>query len=187
MKKSLLRKPHIVKIGNPVLRGKTCPVPLRLLRDGKFQTLLAQMVETMRKAQGVGLAANQMGWKVRVFVMECRANPRYPKAAFFPLQVYVNPRILRYSRAVEKGWEGCLSIPGYRGLVPRAKRVTMEAMRPDGRKVRKTFRRFEARVVQHEVDHLNGRFYVDRMKSLKCWMHLEEFNRTASVRVRDGR
>ena len=175
----------IVKIGNPVLRRKTSNVPSRELKSKNFPAFLKQMVLTMRRAQGVGLAANQVGDNRRAFVMECRGNKRYPRVGSFPLQGYVNARIVKYSKAVEKDWEGCLSIPGFRGIVPRSRWVTFEAQTPGGLKIRKTVRGFEARVVQHEIDHLNGFFYIDRMRDWKSWMHLEEFNRHFKAGVRD--
>ncbi len=143
------------------------------------------MVATMRHAQGVGLAANQVGSDSRVFVMECRGNRRYPARPAFSLQAYLNPRIVKYSKAKLSDWEGCLSIPGFRGKVPRSKQVTFEALTPDGRRVRKTVNGFEARVVQHEVDHLNGFFYVDRMRDFRTWTHLEEFNRKFGIKIKD--
>ena len=182
---SFMKIPTIVKIGNPVLRRKISNVSLYQLKNKKFQAFLKQMALTMRKAQGVGLAANQIGQNRRVFVMECHGNKRYPKVASFPLQAYVNARIVKYSKSVVKGWEGCLSIPGFRGIVPRSRWVTFEATTPGGLRIRRTVRGFEARVVQHEVDHLNGFFYIDRMRDWKSWMHLEEFNRRFKARVQD--
>lgn len=143
------------------------------------------MVKTMRRARGVGLAANQVGDARRAFVMECHGNKRYPRVASVPLQAYLNARIVRYSKSTELGWEGCLSIPGYRGLVRRAKQVTFEAVTPEGQRVRRTVKGFEARIVQHEVDHLNGFFYMDRMKDLKTWTSIEAFNRRFRSRIKD--
>jgi len=176
----------IVKIGNPILRQKIRKVPSALLDKKAFRDFLRNMVATMRGAHGVGLAANQVGKDSRVFVMECRGNRRYPRVTSVPLQAYLNVRIVRRSKAVEKGWEGCLSIPDFRAIVPRAKQVTFEALTPEGKKVRRTVKDFEARIVQHEVDHLNGHFYIDRMDK-KTWMHLEEFNRRFKSKVRDNK
>lgn len=178
---------NIVKMGNSVLRKKTYSVTEKHLVSKKFQLFLKQMVPQMRKAGGVGLAANQLGFNINSFVMECRGNKRYPKVKSFPLQTYINARIIKYSRLKEKGWEGCLSIPGFRGMVPRSKWVTFEAQTPDGQKVRKTVHGFEARVIQHEVDHLNGFFYINRMKDLKTWIHLEEFNKQFKSEIRDNK
>lgn len=135
------------------------------------------MIKTMRLAQGVGLAANQVAVSCRAVVLECRANQRYPHAEDFPLQIFINPRILRYSKEKIFDWEGCLSIPGYRGLVPRSKKVTFEALSPEGKRVVQTVEGFHARVIQHEVDHISGKFYIDRMPDLMSWTHLEEWQR----------
>ncbi len=178
-------KLKLVKIGNLVLRKKTASIDLKHLKGKSLPIFLKGMVEAMREAQGVGLAANQVGQNARIFVMECRGNKRYPRVASFPLQTYLNARIVSYSKATEKGWEGCLSIPGFRGVVPRAKSITFEAVTPEGEKIRKTVHGFEARVIQHEVDHLNGYFYIDRMKDFKTWMHLEEFNKHFKTGVKD--
>jgi len=177
----------IVNIGNPVLRKKTSKVAPKLRKSRPFLRFVQDMVSTMRHAQGVGLAANQVQAGLRVMVLECRKNRRYPKAASFPLQSYINPKIVQYSKRKQKGWEGCLSIPGFRGVVPRAYSVTFTATTLQGKSVRKTVSGFEARVVQHEVDHLNGFFYVDRMEGLRTWTHLEEFNRRHQVKIRDRR
>ena len=178
-------KLKLVKIGNPVLRKKILSISKMGMRIKRFRSFLKIMVTTMRHAGGVGLAANQVGENQRVFVMECQGNGRYPSRPAFPLQAYLNPRIVSYSKAKLLDWEGCLSIPGFRGKVPRSKQVTFEALTPDGRRVRKTVRGFEARVVQHEVDHLNGLFYVDRMRDLSSWTHLEEFNKKFGIKVKD--
>jgi peptide deformylase len=173
----------LTKIGNPILRKKAPPIPAKKWKG--LRLFLKTMAVTMRHAQGVGLAANQVGSVLRAFVMENKGSARYPRRDAFPLQAYLNPRIVRYSKAQVSDWEGCLSIPGFRGKVPRAREVVLEAFTPEGRKVRKAFRGFEARVVQHEVDHLNGFFYIDRMKDWATWMHLEEFNRRLKLRVQD--
>ncbi len=178
-------KLKLVKIGNPILRRKIPALTNRKVKLKSIGLFLKKMVSTMRHAQGVGLAANQVGENQRAFVMECRGNRRYPTRPAFPLQAYLNPRIVSYSKAKLWDWEGCLSIPGFRGKVPRSKQVTFEALTPDGRKIRKTVSGFEARVVQHEVDHLNGLFYIDRMKDFRSWTHLEEFNRKLGLKVKD--
>ena len=178
-------KLEIVKIGNPVLREKAQALPQEILKDSKFKTLLKDMVSTMHKMNGVGLAANQVGLGIRLIVLECQSNPRYPKAKSFPLEIWMNPKIIQYSKEKEEGWEGCLSIPGYRGIVPRAKWLTFEAVNPEGKKIRKTVKGFHARVIQHEVDHINGLFYIDRMPHFKNWSHLDEFNQHLHTRVHD--
>ena len=167
----------IVKVGFPVLRQSCRAVEERTWRHPEFPRFLKSMVETMRAANGVGLAANQVGVDMRAIVLECRANRRYPKAPSFRLQAYVNPRIVSASKKKVVDWEGCLSIPGYRGPVPRHEWIVVEAIRPDGRVMRRRVRGFEARVFQHEIDHINGFVYVDRMPNLRAWMHEDEMAR----------
>ncbi len=168
---------RIVKIGSPVLRQRTKTVPLSLLKKKSFQKFLGEMKVTMRREKGVGLAANQVGSPWRVLVMECKGNLRYPKAPSFPFQTFINIRVLRYSGKKRKDWEGCLSIPGYRGMVPRSPKVTFRALTPEGKSVTKTVKGFEARVIQHEVDHLDGFFYIDRMGRMDSFTHLDSFSR----------
>jgi peptide deformylase len=175
----------IVSIGRPVLRKKTKNVTPAQRKTKSFQKFLKDMVKCMRQAHGVGLAANQVGVDNRALVMECDGNKRYPRVDSVPLQTYLNARIVNYSKNFQKGWEGCLSIPGFRGIVPRSQSVTFEALTPDGKKVRKTVYGFEARIIQHEVDHLNGFFYVDRMPDLKSWTHLDEFNKHFKTKIKD--
>lgn len=165
----------IVKIGRPVLREKTKPFSAAEIAAPAAQQLVKDMIETMRKADGVGLAANQVGRDLSLCTLECpEHSPRYPQAADFALEVWFNPRIVEFSKETETDWEGCLSIPGYRGLVPRARWVVFDALTPEGKSVRRRLEGFHARVLQHETDHLNGFFYVDRMPDLKTWTHLEE-------------
>ena len=178
-------KLKIVSIGHPVLRRKIKNVKTGKRKSKSFKTFLKAMVQMMHQAHGVGLAANQVGINERVLVMECDSNKRYPKVASVVLQTYLNARIVKYSKNLEKGWEGCLSIPGYRGIVPRSQWVTFEAVTPEGKKIRKTVHGFEARIMQHEVDHLNGFFYVDRMPDLRSWTHLDEFNHHFKTKIKD--
>jgi peptide deformylase len=176
-------KQTIVKIGRPVLRVKTKSVSHREAVSSKVKNFVGAMVKTMRHAHGVGLAANQVGDPRRILVMECRGNARYPNRPSFPLQTYFNARIVWSSKQKVQDWEGCLSIPGYRGKVARAHSLVFEALTPEGTKVRRTLKGFEARVLQHEVDHLDGKFYVDRMKSSGDLYHLEEFEKELGIKV----
>ena len=162
----------ITLIGFPGLRKKTRDVPASKLRSPWLRRFVKDMIKMMIKADGVGLAANQVGADWSVIVLECQSNSRYPDGPNVPLQAYVNPEIIHRSNDVQVGWEGCLSIPGYRGLVPRAREVTFRAKTPDGETVIKTVTDFEARIIQHEVDHINGYFYVDRMPNLRSWVHI---------------
>jgi peptide deformylase len=175
----------LVKIGRLILRAKTKGISIQEAVSPRVKNFTARMVKTMRLAQGVGLAANQVGDPRRILVMECRGNSRYPNRPSFPLQTYFNARIVRKSKKKVLDWEGCLSIPGYRGRVPRAQSVTFEALTPEGKKVRRTVKGFEARVIQHEVDHLDGFFYIDRMNDFREYCHLDEFEKKSGQRIRE--
>ncbi len=175
----------LTKIGRPVLRKKIEAVSAGRIKSGELKSFVKDMIDTMHKNDGVGLAANQVGRDLQVIVLECNLSGRYPDKEDVPLQVYFNPKIVSYSKEKEEDWEGCLSIPGYRGMVPRANSVTFEALDEHGNPVKKTVHGFEARIIQHEVDHINGGFYVDRMPDLKAWMHLDELNHHTNKNIRD--
>lgn len=166
----------IRKIGNPVLRAKARRVKKTEIQKPEFRGFLNRMISAMRAAGGVGLAANQLGVALRVIVAEQKENPRYPRAENFPLRILINPRIVRYSREIQADWEGCLSIPGYRGKVPRSRKIAFEATDENGKKLGETAEGFFARVLQHEIDHLNGILFIDRMQDMRTLCHLEESN-----------
>ena len=175
----------IVKIGHPVLRHTADSLSAEQIREKVFQSFLDDMVETMRTAEGVGLAANQVGAAFSAFVLECKLNDRYPDKQDISLEFYMNIRIVEFSQKKVEDWEGCLSIPGYRGIVPRSEEVVIEALDRHGKKGVKTLSGFHARIIQHEADHLNGLFYMDRMPDLKSWMHLDAFNYQFDRRIRE--
>lgn len=175
----------IVRIGHEALRKTGAHLPEHECKDPALKRFLKDMVDTMHYAKGVGLAANQVGVSKQVIVLECSIKDRYPDEEDVPLQMYINPKILKYSKETEDDWEGCLSIPGYRGLVPRSHTVTFEALTPNGEKVKHTVSGFHARIMQHEIDHINGLFYIDRMRDLKSWFHLDEFNKRFGTDVAD--
>jgi peptide deformylase len=121
--------------------------------------LIADMEETMRALEGVGLAAPQIGVELRVIVFGFDANKRYPDADGVPRTVLINPALTPVSEEIEEGWEGCLSAPGLRGMVPRWRHLRYEGFDPQGRRIDRTVEGFHARVVQHETDHLDGKLY----------------------------
>lgn len=148
----------------------------RLLRQAeevhKFDTpelhaLLADMRDTMHAMDGVGLAAPQIGVSLRVVIFEVSKNPRYPDAETIPQTVLINPIITPLSDAMEEGWEGCLSVPGMRGLVPRYLHLRYQGRDEYGAIIDRTVSGFHARVVQHECDHLDGILYPMRIRDLK--------------------
>jgi peptide deformylase len=167
----------VARLGHPVLRTTAAPVPVTEIRSPEIQRLIDDMVETMREYNGAGLAANQVHVLRQICVIEVHGNPRYPEAPSIPLTVLINPVVTPLTGELETGWEGCLSIPDMRGMVPRHTAVRLEAYDRAGEPISIVAKEFFARVVQHESDHLNGIVYVDRMKDLSTLTHLAEWGR----------
>lgn len=132
----------------------------------ELHALLADMRDTMLAENGVGLAAPQIGVNLRVVIFEVAGNPRYPDAESVPQTVLINPVITPLNQDMEEGWEGCLSVPGLRGLVPRYTHLRYQGRDEYGALIDRTVSGFHARVVQHECDHLDGILYPMRMKDL---------------------
>jgi peptide deformylase len=154
----------VLRMGHPLLRQVAAPVAA--LGTPELRALVADMDDTMRALNGAGLAAPQIGVSLRVVIFEVRHNPRYPDAGEVPYTVLVNPELTPLGDETEDGWEGCLSVPGLRGLVPRHRRLRYRGCDADGRAIDRTVEGFHARVVQHEVDHLDGILYPMRLRSL---------------------
>jgi peptide deformylase len=168
----------IARLGHPILRTMAEPVSPERVTTPAFQQFVDDMVETMRDSDGVGLAAPQVFASDRVIVAEVRGpNPRYPDAAGIPLAVLVNPVITKHGDVKEPGWEGCLSLPDIRGRVPRWAAITVDALDRTGRPVTIEAAGFFARIIQHEIDHLDGVMFLDRMDDLMTLTHLTEFHR----------
>ena len=167
----------VARLGHPVLRKAADPVSPEAIASPEIQRLVDDMLETMAEYDGAGLAAPQVHVSRRIVVYGVEENPRYPDAEVVPLTVLVNPRVTALTEAVEEDWEGCLSLPGLRGLVPRPTRVRVDAWDRAGRKLRFDADGFHARVVQHECDHLDATLYVDRMRSMASLTFLDEFRR----------
>ena len=167
----------IAKLGNPVLRQIAKQVDLKQLADpkGELQNFIDNMTDTMRHEGGVGLAAPQVNRSLQIVVVEYENNERYPGETSIPLKVWVNPVLSDYSEETALGWESCLSLIDFRGLVPRSTSVRLSAYDRDGKKVVKKVTGFEAVVLQHEFDHLNGKVFLDRIEDLTQLAYQEEF------------
>ena len=133
----------------------------------ELKALIADMRETMVAAQGAGLAAPQIGVGLRVVIFGFEHNQRYPDAEPVPYTELVNPVLTPLTTEMEEGWEGCLSVPGLRGQVPRFTRLRYTGFDPDGRPIQREASGFHARVVQHEVDHLDGILYPMRIRDMR--------------------
>lgn len=151
-------------MGDPRLLGRSAPVTE--FSTPALEALLADMHETMRAAKGAGLAAPQIGVPLRVVIFGMQSNPRYPDAEPVPDTVLINPTLEFLDDELEDGWEGCLSVPGMRGLVPRHVALRYRGFDAAGIAVDRTVSGFHARVVQHEVDHLDGVLYPMRIRDL---------------------
>jgi peptide deformylase len=161
----------IARMGHPVLGQVATPVTEP--RDPEMRRLVNDMVETMMDANGAGLAAPQVHVPLRIVVFQApgeRSDPGLSQAERFdhtaPLTILINPQITVLGTETEGGWEGCLSVPGLRGWVERAAHIRYRGLTPDGQTLTREARGFHARVVQHEVDHLDGRLYPSRMRDL---------------------
>lgn len=171
----------IARMGHPVLLGKAAPVADPGAPE--IRRLVSDMIETMADARGTGLAAPQVHVPLRVmvfFVSEQRAGNGVDEAAV-PLTVLINPEIEPVGDAVDTGWEGCLSIPGMTGAVPRWHRIRYRGVTPDGETVEREAAGFHARVVQHEFDHLEGVLYPMRMTDLSQFAFVEELSRAVAA------
>ncbi len=156
---------EVLKMGNPLLLRVARPVTG--FGTPELEQLITDLFDTMKAQDGAGLAAPQIGVSLRVVVFGVEANPRYPDAETVPTTVLVNPIIEVLDRTLEEDWEGCLSLPGLRGLVPRYRRIRYRAFDPQGRPIEREAEGFHARVVQHECDHLDGILYPFRMRDLR--------------------
>ncbi|MDA0692468.1 MAG: peptide deformylase [Nitrospinae bacterium] len=172
-----MAKLEIARLGNPVLRQVAQPVNLKALNDPEcdIQILIDDMVETMHEEGGVGLAAPQVSRSLQLIIIEAEDNNRYPDREDIPLTVLINPVITHYSEEKAMGWESCLSLIDFRGLVPRSTEVTVEAFNRKGEKTVVEARDFLAIVLQHEIDHLNGIVFIDRMEDFTKLSYMKEF------------
>jgi peptide deformylase len=155
---------EVLKMGDPRLLALSEPV-------GEFGTpelemLVTDMQDTMRHLNGAGLAAPQIGVGLRVVIFGFDENPRYPEADPVPFTVLINPQLTPLGETLDEGWEGCLSVPGMRGLVPRYRELRYTGFDAAGNPIDRTVKDFHARVVQHEVDHLDGILYPRRIRDL---------------------
>ncbi|WP_114325774.1 peptide deformylase [Candidatus Colwellia aromaticivorans] len=155
----------IAQLGNAVLRQKAAEVQ-NILAD-ECQKIISQMMLAVSEAGGVGIAAPQIHHSVRIFIMCSKPNTRYPDAPLMAPTAIINPEILHYSSDKVKGWEGCLSVPSMRGLVPRHSQIDVRYFDQQGNEQKKELTGFIARIFQHELDHLNGLTFIDQLESTK--------------------
>lgn len=158
---------NIVLAGTPQLRHIAKAVNTQWFGTNQAKALIEELFETMKARQGVGLAAPQIGESLRVIVYGFQTNARYPDQAPVPLTLMVNPKIIQASPDVIYLYEGCLSLPEVRGLVPRHEWIEVQAQDEKGHMFQNRYQGFEARIIQHEIDHLDGKIYPERMDNMR--------------------
>ena len=159
-------------MGNPVLRERAKPV--EEFGTPELRALLQDMQDTMAAKSGAGLAAPQIGVLQRLVIFGVEKNPRYPDAEEVPFTVLVNPKLVMLTREIDEDWEGCLSVPGMRGVVPRYTKLRYTGFDIEGNPIDRVADGFHARVVQHECDHLDGILYPMRMTDMSRFGFNEE-------------
>ena len=152
----------VLRMGDPVLLQRAAAV--EQFDTPELHALIRDMEDTMEAMNGAGIAAPQIGVSLRVVIFGVGANPRYPDAEEVPYTVLVNPELTPLNEEMEEGWEGCLSVPGMRGVVPRYSRLRYTGFDQYGNPIDRTVSGFHARVVQHECDHLDGILYPMRIR-----------------------
>ena len=163
----------VARMGHPVLRQPAHSLDKSTLRQPLTQKLIDDMIETMHEYHGVGLAAPQVHEGLRLFVALLDEEPGPDSDAL----ALINPEITPQGAATEEGWEGCLSVPDIRGMVPRYTDIIVKALDRDGKSIELALKNFPARIAQHETDHLDGILFFDRMRSMESLTYLEEYSR----------
>lgn len=168
--------PPLVMLGHPVLRQVAAPV--EDAADPQLQQLIEDLLTVCQQANGVGIAAPQLGRSLRLLIVASRPNQRYPDAPEMAPMALINPRLVAHSEAQEKGWEGCLSVPGWRAQVPRYRQIEIEYLDRTGTLQRRVWQDFVARIFQHEVDHLDGKVFLDRLETSADVLSESAYRRT---------
>lgn len=170
----------VARMGHPVLRQASNPVTTEEVQTPAFQSFIADMIETMREYEGVGLAAPQVHRNIRVCVVELPEEMQGRRSKISGLQVFINPKWEFLSQETASYWEGCLSVPGLRGLVARPQKIKVNYLDQQGKEKEFVAEGFLATVLQHEFDHLDGKLYIDRLVDSTKLLFDQEFERYLS-------
>jgi peptide deformylase len=168
----------IIQLGNPILRQKANLIDN--IEDENIQKLIDDLVATVTKSNGVGIAAPQVAESYRLFIVASHPNARYPNAPEMEPTAMINPRIIAHSSEVVKGWEGCLSVPEIRGLVPRYESIEIGYVDRHGKSQKQQLTDFVARIFQHESDHLDGIVFLERVESTLDLITEQEYQQQIS-------
>ena len=169
----MIRK--IVQIGNPALRQIADPVDVNQIQSDEIQNLIDDLIETMRHANGAGLASTQIAVPLRICIIEVNKNPRYSYKPDIPLTVLINPKVTFLTEERINVYEGCLSVPNMRGKVDRCPEILIEGFNREGQSVSFISKGISAGTFQHELDHLDGLVFTDRMKDASSLTTIDEF------------
>ncbi|NEP80267.1 MAG: peptide deformylase [Okeania sp. SIO3C4] len=166
---------EVAQLGNEILQCQAQPI--NNIWDKNLQELIDNLIATIIETNGVGIAAPQVSISDRLFIVASRPNLRYPNAPKMDPVAMINPKVISHSEDMVKGWEGCLSVPGIRGLVPRYRKVEVEYTNREGQLQTQELTDFVARIFQHEYDHLEGIVFLDRVESTQDLMTEDEYQK----------
>ena len=169
---------NIAQIGHPILRNKTKDIPINEIKSENIQKIIEKMIKTMRKHNGAGLAANQIYEPIRICIIEVLDNPRYKHLNAIPLKVLINPKvIIKKDTATFNSYEGCLSVPNLRGKVKRYNTINVTYYNKDAKKITENIKGLESIVYQHEIDHLDGYLFTDKVEDNSTLVTYENYQK----------
>ena len=169
---------NIAQIGHPILRNKTKDIPINDIKSDNTQKIIEKMIKTMRKHNGAGLAANQIYEPIRICIIEVLDNPRYKHLNKIPLKVLINPKvIIKKDTATFNSYEGCLSVPNLRGKVRRYNSINVTYYTMDAKKITENIKGLESIVYQHEIDHLDGYLFTDKVEDNSTLVTYENYQK----------
>ena len=169
---------NIAQIGHPILRNKTKDIPINEIKSENTQKIIEKMIKTMRKHNGAGLAANQIYEPIRICIIEVLDNPRYKHLNTIPLKVLINPKvIIKKDTATFNSYEGCLSVPNLRGKVKRYNTINVTYYTMDAKKITEDLKGLESIVYQHEIDHLDGYLFTDKVEDNSTLVTYENYQK----------
>ena len=169
---------NIAQIGHPILRNKTKDIPINEIKSENTQKIIEKMIKTMRKHNGAGLAANQIYEPIRICIIEVLDNPRYKHLNTIPLKVLINPKvIIKKDSATFNSYEGCLSVPNLRGKVKRYNTINVTYYTMDAKKITENIKGLESIVYQHEIDHLDGYLFTDKVEDNSTLVTYENYQK----------
>ena len=169
---------NIAQIGHPILRNKTKDIPINEIKSENTKKIIEKMIKTMRMHNGAGLAANQIYEPIRICIIEVLDNPRYKHLNTIPLKVLINPKvIIKKDTATFNSYEGCLSVPNLRGKVKRYNTINVTYYNMDAKKITEDIKGLESIVYQHEIDHLNGYLFTDKVEDNSTLVTYENYQK----------